>query len=114
MKNNYFVNWIKVLLVGIMFIASNSFVMAQCPSAVGSVTASVSSTDDTCGGNGSITVTYSNGGNISLVLMQGATTVTQYPTAVGSVSYTWNGRSAGSYIVRVVCKEDNSVVYHDV
>ena len=82
--------------------------IASCPT--GTVTASVSSTANTCAGNGTVTVDFSPTAGVSLQLFKNGSLLRQIsPT---SSPYTWNNLQAGNdYQVKVICTDDNSVVY---
>ena len=88
-----------------LFWTQNSY--AQCPTAT--VTSSVSSTANTCGGNGTVTVNVSPTTGLSLQLLKGGAIVNQVANATSP--YTWSSLQAGDYQVRIVCAEDNNVIY---
>ena len=82
--------------------------IAQCPT--GTVTASVSSTANTCAGNGTVTVNFSPTAGVKLQLLKSGSILNQ--TIATSSPYTWNNLQAGNdYQVKVICSDDNSVVY---
>ena len=82
--------------------------IAQCPT--GTVTASVSSTANTCAGNGTVTVNFSPTTGVSLQLLKSGSILNQ--TIATSSPYTWNNLQAGNdYQVKVICNADNTVVY---
>ena len=81
---------------------------AQCPT--GTVTSSVSSTANTCGGNGTVTVNVSPTTGLSLQLLKGGAILNQVANATSP--YTWSSLQAGTdYQVRIVCADDNNVIY---
>ena len=82
--------------------------IAQCPTET--VTASVSSTANTCAGNGTVTVNFSPTAGVTLQLLKSGSILSQVtPT---SSPYTWINLQAGNdYQVKVICTDDNSVVY---
>jgi len=77
--------------------------IAQCPT--GTVTASVSSTANTCAGNGTVTVDFSPTTGLLLQLFKNGSLLRQIsPT---SSPYTWNNLQAGNdYQVKVICNTD--------
>lgn len=82
--------------------------IAQCPT--GTVTASVSSTANTCAGNGTVTVNFSPTAGVKLQLLKSGSILNQ--TIATSSPYTWNNLQAGNdYQVKVICSYDNSEVY---
>lgn len=82
--------------------------IAQCPT--GTVTASVSSTANTCAGNGTVTVNFSPTAGVSLQLLKGGAILNHVPNATSP--YTWSSLQAGTdYQVKVICNTDNTVVY---
>ena len=86
----------------------NLIAQSQCPT--GTVTASVSSTANTCAGNGTVTVNFSPTAGVSLQLLKGGAPLNKVPNATSP--YTWSSLQAGTdYQVRIVCAEDNSVIY---
>ena len=80
---------------------------AQCPT--GTITSSVSSTANTCGGNGTVTVNVSPTTGLSLQLLKGGAILNQVANATSP--YTWSSLQAGDYQVRIICAEDNTVIY---
>lgn len=82
--------------------------IAQCPT--GTVTASVSSTANTCAGNGTVTVDFSPTTGVSLQLLKGGAILNHVANATSP--YTWSSLQAGNdYQVKVICNTDNTVVY---
>lgn len=89
-----------------LFWTQNSY--AQCPT--GTVTSSVSSTANTCGGNGTVTVSVSPTTGLSLQLLKGGAILNHVANATSP--YTWSSLQAGNdYQVKVICTDDVSVVY---
>ena len=84
---------------------------AQCPAA-GSITTTVSSTANTCAGNGKITATFTTASNISLLLMKGGTVLNQVNNPTSPYTFT-NLQPGTDYEIKTVCSIDNSVVYSD-
>ena len=81
---------------------------ALCPTAT--VTSSVSSTANTCGGNGTVTVNVSPTTGLSLQLLKGGAILNQ--VAIATSPYTWSSLQAGTdYQVRIVCAENNNTIY---
>ena len=82
---------------------------AICPT--GPVTASVSSTASTCGGNGTVTVkNVSPTAGVSLQLLKGGVLLNHVANATSP--YTWSSLQAGTdYQVRIVCAENNNTIY---
>ena len=81
---------------------------ALCPPTA-TVTSSVSSTANTCGGNGTVTVNVSPTAGLSLQLLKGGAILNQVANATSP--YTWSSLQAGDYQVRIICAEDNTVIY---
>ena len=81
---------------------------ALCPPTA-TVTSSVSSTANTCGGNGTVTVNVSPTTGLSLQLLKGGAILNQVANATSP--YTWSSLQAGTYQVRIVCADDNNVIY---
>ena len=89
-----------------LFWTQNSY--AECPT--GTITSSVSSTANTCGGNGTVTVNVSPTTGLSLQLLKGGAILNQVANATSP--YTWSSLQAGTdYQVRIVCADDNKVIY---
>ena len=80
---------------------------ALCPTET--VTSSVSSTANTCGGNGTVTVNVSPTTGLSLQLLKGGAILNQVANATNP--YTWSSLQAGTYQVKIVCAEDINIVY---
>ena len=89
-----------------LFWTQNSY--AICPT--GTVTSSVSSTANTCGGNGTVTVNVSPTTGLSLQLLKGGAILNHVANATSP--YTWSSLQAGTdYQVRIVCAENNNTIY---
>ena len=89
---------------------------AACP-ASGSVSVSATSTPRTCGGNGTITATFTpaTGNGVALQLIKGGTIISQLSSpTVFSSPYIWTSLQPGDYQVRIICAEDNSIIYQTV
>lgn len=103
-----------LLLIPLLTILSIK-VHAACPAA-GSVSVTATSTPRTCGGNGTITATFSPNTEVSLQLLKGGTIISQVsaPPALSS-PYTWTALQPGTdYQVRIICAEDNGIIYQTV
>lgn len=83
---------------------------AQCP-VDGSVTGSTTSSPTICGGDGTITVTFDNVGDISLQLWENGSINSQIVPPEATSPYTWSGLGDGDYEVRIVCAEDVNTIY---
>lgn len=100
------------LLIPLLMIISIK-VYAACPAAE-SVSVSATSTPRTCGGNGTITASFSPTSEVSLQLLKGGTIISQI-SAPPSSPYTWTSLQPGTdYQVRIICAENNSVIYQTV
>lgn len=107
MKNNIFISMLLML-----FTLFGVTMKGQCPAA-SSVTLSVSSTATTCGSNGTITATFSPAGSSSNVTVQLLKNGAPMDSKVNVASpYTFPNLQAGSdYTVRLICSNDNSIVF---
>lgn len=117
-KNNYKINTMKKIFLFLLIPLLTMFsikVHANCP-VTGSVSVSATSTPRTCGGNGTITVTFSPTAEVALQLLKGGTIISQVgaPPALSS-PYTWTALQPGTdYQVRIICAENNSIIYQTV
>lgn len=85
----------------------------SCPASA-SVTLSTASTPNTCGGNGSITATFSPGGssgNITVQLLKNGTVQTAVINPASPYTFT-NLQPGTDYQVKLICSSDNSVAYN--
>ncbi|MDO4763578.1 MAG: hypothetical protein Q4A00_04270 [Flavobacteriaceae bacterium] len=75
------------------------------------VSATLSTTDNRCGGDGSITVNLSNTENIRLYLYKDGINTPIVQTASANASHTFNNLQPGSYRVEARCNTDFSIIY---
>ena len=97
-----------LLLIPLLMIFSIE-VNAKC-AASGSVTTTITSTANTCGGNGTITATFSTAENTTIQLIKGGSIL---QSVVNPTSpYVFSNLQPGTdYEVKTVCSNDNSIVY---
>lgn len=99
-----FILWLVPLLM-IFNIRAN----AQC-AAANSVTTTITSTANTCAGDGTITATFSNAVNTTIQLIKGGTI--QQSVINPTSPHTFSNLQPGTdYQIKIVCAEDNSIVY---
>lgn len=92
-----------------LFLLFSEYANAQCDTA-GNGNLSTVTTANTCNGNGSITATFTNSTNAAIQLIKGGS-ILQSVVAPTS-PYTFTNLQAGSdYEIKIVCSENNSVVY---
>ncbi|UWX62562.1 thrombospondin type 3 repeat-containing protein [Chryseobacterium oranimense] len=103
MKKNFFLLLIPLLMV------FSIHVNAQC-AAAGSVTTSISTTSNSCGGNGTITATFSSASNTTIQLLKGGTILQSVIAPTSPHTFT-NLQPGTDYQVKIVCTIDNSIVY---
>ena len=84
-------------------------VNAKC-AASGSVTTTITSTANTCGGNGTITATFSTASNITIQLIKGGSILQSVVNPTSPYTFT-NLQPGTDYEVKTVCSNDNSIVY---
>ncbi|KQT16777.1 hypothetical protein ASG31_10380 [Chryseobacterium sp. Leaf404] len=84
-------------------------VNAQCATA-GSVTTTITTTANTCAGNGTITATFSSAINTTIQLLKGGTIVQSVIAPTSPHTFT-NLQPGTDYQVKIVCSIDNSIVY---
>lgn len=102
--------YLWMMTIFAFFIGGNTSYYAQTCPPLGSITASATSTPNTCAGNGTITATFTNNTNLGLQLVKSGS-ILNYVIAPSS-PYTWTGLQPGTdYVVKVICKWDNSIVY---
>ncbi|TKC08520.1 hypothetical protein [Pedobacter frigoris] len=92
----------------LVFFAGNSG-FAQC-SAAGSVTATITTTPNTCAGNGTIKATFSSATNITIQLIKGGSIQQAVNNPVSPYTFT-NLQPGTDYEVKIVCSNNNSIVY---
>ena len=84
-------------------------VNAEC-AASGSVTTTITSTANTCGGNGTIKATFSTAKNTTIQLIKGGSILQSVVNPTSPYTFT-NLQPGTDYEVKTVCSDDNSIVY---
>jgi hypothetical protein len=84
-------------------------VHGQC-AAANSVTTTISTTPNTCSGNGTITASFSNAANTTIQLIKGGTILQSVVNPTSPFTFT-TLQPGTDYQVRTVCSIDNSIVY---
>ena len=97
-----------LLLIPLLMIFSIE-VNAQCD-ASGSVTTTTTSTANTCGGNGTITATFSTALNTTIQLIKGGSILQSVVNPTSPYTFT-NLQPGTDYEVKTVCSNNNSIVY---
>ena len=97
-----------LLLIPLLTIFSIE-VNAEC-AASGSVTTTITSTANTCGGNGTITATFSTASNITIQLIKGGSILQSVVNPTSPYTFT-NLQPGTDYEVKTVSSNDNSIVY---
>lgn len=97
-----------LLLIPLLMIFSIE-VNAKC-AASGSVTTTITSTANTCGGNGTITATFSTASNITIQLIKGGSILQSVVNPTSPYTFT-NLQPGTDYEVKTVSSNDNSIVY---
>ncbi|RYF24936.1 MAG: hypothetical protein EOO42_04785 [Flavobacteriales bacterium] len=97
------------VLALVFFTADSGF--AQC-AAAGSVTTTITTTPNTCAGNGTIKATFSSATNITIQLIKGGSV--QQAVNNPASPYTFTNLQPGTdYEVKTICSTNNSIVYSD-
>jgi len=108
MKKNILLLAVSFFIFLISAIESNAH--GQCLSA-GSVSATITTTSNTCASNGTITVNVNNVQHVRLLLIKSGSVVNSHDLT--SSPYTFTTLSAGTYEVKGICVNDPNVVYFD-
>ncbi|RZK60688.1 MAG: hypothetical protein EOO91_00475 [Pedobacter sp.] len=110
-EHNFFKRKVFSIAILLLLIFSVSKVVAQC-GAAGSVTTTITTTANTCAGNGTIKATFTSAANSTIQLIKGGSIL---QSVVNPTSpYTFTNLQAGTdYEVKIVCGLNNTIVYSD-
>jgi hypothetical protein len=97
------------ILLAFISVLLSEQIYAQCATS-NSVTTNVSTTPNTCAGNGSITATFSNAINTTIQLFKGGAIQQSVANPTNPFTFT-NLQPGNDYEVRTICSENNSIVY---
>ena len=92
-----------------VFLLLSEQIYAQC-AAPGSVTTSISTTPNTCAGNGSITATFTSLTNTTIQLLKSGSIMQSIINPSSPVTF-GTLQPGNDYEVKLICSENNSVVY---